>query len=214
VTAFSVLLDLALKRQKSGEPPVSDLLCRLQGQAKRLSRLIIDLLDVSRLDRGMITLREICADIVSVISATVDEFIMQFPKRRFQFHRPPRAIEIDLDPARISQVLSNLLDNAVKYTPEDIPVEIHIDSRTDWVRVSVVDHGPGIAKDQQANLFSPFTRGTTDREERAGGLGLGLAVCRGLIELHGGTMGVMSEPGVGSTFYFELPRVICSRKDK
>jgi signal transduction histidine kinase len=103
-------------------------------------------------------------------------------------------------------VLSNLLENALKYTPEDRPVQVTVEPLRNRVRVSVIDHGEGISKEQQADLFKPFTRGRTDREERVSGLGLGLSVCRGIVELHGGTIGVVSELGAGSTFYFELPR--------
>jgi signal transduction histidine kinase len=106
----------------------------------------------------------------------------------------------------MSQVLSNLLDNAVKYTPEETPIEIQIAQRSGTVRVSVLDQGPGIPKDQQETLFSPFTRGDSKDTLRSSGLGLGLSVCRALMELHGGTIGVESEEGHGSTFFFELPR--------
>jgi signal transduction histidine kinase len=206
VTAFSIMLELAQKQVQQGQTLEISLLSRLQGQAYRLSRLVVDLLDVSRLERGMVTLHRTPTDLVSLISSNVEEFSIQAPKRRIVFVKPEYPIEVDVDVVRINQVLSNLLDNAVKYTPEESSVEVKVDSLADRVRVSVIDRGPGISKEQRTELFKPLVRGTSDRVERTSGLGLGLFVCQAIMELHGGKIGVESEEGVGSTFYFELPR--------
>lgn len=208
ITVFSIMLELAQKQLKKGQPIDISTLDRLQWQAKRLSHLVVDLLDVSRLERGVVTLHQIRTNMILLISACLEGFIVQAPKRSIIFTKPQQPIELNIDPVRINQVLSNLLDNALKYTSEGSPIEVRAESSPDLVRVSVIDHGVGIKKDQQAELFKPFTRGSSDREERTSGLGLGLFVCRGIIELHGGTIGVVSEAGVGSTFYFELPRKV------
>lgn len=179
---------------------------RLHGQATRLSRLVIDLLDVSQLERGTLTLHCAHTDMISLVSSIVEEFSARTPKRRFVFTGPEQSVEINIDPLRINQVISNFLDNAIKYTPEDSPIEVTLESLLNRIRVCVIDHGVGMPKEQQSELFKPFYRGRTDREERASGLGLGLFVCNEIIGLHGGTIGVVSKEGIGSTFYFEIPK--------
>lgn len=206
ITAFSLLLQLAQKQLEKGQQPDARLLARLRAPVDRITHLVADLLDVSRLERGLVVLRPALTNMVTLISGCMEEFQMQTPKRRLIFTEPKQPIEINVDSVRINQVLSNLLDNAVKYTPEDSPIEVSLDLAPTVLRVSVTDHGPGIPKQQQEKLFDAFARGNTDATIRASGLGLGLSVCRGLIEMHGGTIGVLSEEGCGSTFYFELPR--------
>ncbi|MGZ3693828.1 MAG: GAF domain-containing sensor histidine kinase [Bdellovibrionota bacterium] len=207
VTAMTMALEFAQRQTKKGNVPEPKILDLLQRQAIRLGRLVVDLLDVSRLDRGAVTLHRAPTNLVALIDSSVEEFSIQEPKRRIQFVRPQQSIVAPVDPLRVQQVLSNLIDNALKYTPENRPVEVTTDLLPDSVRISVTDHGAGITEEQQVELFKPFNRGSTDREVRASGLGLGLVVSRGIVNLHGGTIGVRSKMGEGSTFYFDLPRV-------
>ena len=93
---------------------------RLQWQSNRLNRLVVDLLDVSRLEQGVLTLKRIDTDLVSLVSAFVEEFRLLAPKRCIVFTKAEQPIEVYIDPVRINQVISNLLDNAIKYTPEDL----------------------------------------------------------------------------------------------
>ena len=106
---------------------------------------------------------------------------------------------------RIIQILSNMFDNAIKYTPEDAPIEISLEASLSKVRVSVQDHGSGISQKSLEDLFHAFCRGSSPYALKANGLGLGLSISKGIVELHGGQIGVVSEEGKGSTFYFELP---------
>ncbi len=205
VTAVSLLLQLAERQIKIGQPIPPTLFERLRGPIDRLVRLVVDLLDASRLERGQLVLSCSRADLASLITQCLDEFQVIAPRHRIVFAKPNAPIELDLDPVRICQVISNLLDNAVKYTPEDKSIEMAIELKPDAVRVSVTDHGAGISKLQQETLFQDFSRGTTDNVVRTSGLGLGLSISRSIIELHKGAMGVISEEGQGSTFYFELP---------
>jgi signal transduction histidine kinase len=108
-----------------------------------------------------------------------------------------------IDPIRIFEVLSNLLDNAIKYSPEGSPIDLELQVGPEFVRYSVRDYGPGLTEEGQRKLFSAFERGTVN--EKTSGLGLGLFICRGIIALHNGSIGVHSSPGKGSTFYFDLP---------
>ncbi len=204
VTAFSLLLQLAQIQLEKGHPVDLSVLVRLRAQAARLAHLVVDLLEVSRLERGVLKLKVKPTDLGSLVAECVDAFKLTAPTRVLTFSKPDHPLEAKIDPIRIFQVLSNLIDNALKYTEEGTPIEVMIETRADRVRVSVNDLGPGISEQQQAELFKPFQRGTTGREERSGGLGLGLFISRSIIELHGGTIGVTSKVGTGATFYFEL----------
>lgn len=203
ITTLSLLIQLAQK--ENGIHLTTNFLSRLQEPIERLTHLVIDLLDISRLERGMMTIQPMKNDMILLISNCIEDFQLLAPNRTFIFSKPDQPIEIDMDPIRINQVLSNLLDNAIKYTPAEGPIKITIEKMPKSVRVSVIDQGPGLSTDQLQNLFSAFSRGSSDATIRASGLGLGLSVCRGIIELHGGTINAKSELGRGSTFYFELP---------
>ena len=205
VTSLSLLLQVAQKQTENGHLLATEMLVRLRGQADRLKKLVVDLLDVSRLEQGVLVLSRVPTDMVLLISECLEEFRLLSPKRQFIFARPDQPILVDVDAVRINQVLSNFLDNAVKYTPEDGPIEIGVSFNSLDVRVTVKDHGAGISKEQQRRLFSSFSRGRSDETIRSSGLGLGLAVCRGIIDLHGGSVGVESEENQGSSFFFEVP---------
>ena len=207
ITAISLLLHVMKNALEKGQPVNTAALLRLQDPVDRLNHLVTDLLDVSQVERGLIVLRHVITDVASLISKCLEEFQLQAPSRSLVFTPPEKPVEIDLDPVRINQVLTNLLDNAVKYTPETSPIKITLEANSNVVGVSVTDQGAGISKEKMAHLFTAFKRGSIEVGIRASsGLGLGLSVCHGLIELHGGTMRASSEEGLGSTFYFELPR--------
>jgi signal transduction histidine kinase len=108
------------------------------------------------------------------------------------------------DPVRIERILYNLIDNAAKYSPKNTEVKIKIERRVNDVAVSVTDQGRGIPMDRLGELFEPFQR-LVDSSENAKGLGLGLVVCKRLVEAHGGSIGVQSDQGKGTTFTFTLP---------
>lgn len=205
MTTLSIALDLAHKQKLKGQPLDIAKVERLKKQASRLDRLVSELLDVSRLERGTLKLHRTHFNIVSLIAASVEEFHILAPNREIRFKIPEQDIDVTADPVRIHQVLSNLLDNAIKYTPGETPIEVQIASLPHSVRISVVDFGPGIPFEEQEDLLKPFTRGAGETVERVSGLGLGLFVCHEITRLHGGVLGFESKPGEGSTFYFELP---------
>lgn len=206
ITTLTILLQLVDRQTAKGQPLAIDILAKFRAPINRLAKLVVDLLEMSRLERKSIVLRPVKTNMALLISECVEEFRVLAPSRRFLINMPNQIIEINVDPVRINQVLTTLLDNAVKYTKDSV-IEVTLEAIFNMIRVSVIDHGPGIPKIQKANLFTSFDRGTTDDTIRAGGLGLGLSFCRGIINLHGGTMGVESEEGKGSTFYFELPKM-------
>jgi len=106
----------------------------------------------------------------------------------------------------IDQVISNLIDNAIKYTPSGGKVEVKVEDNEKTVKVSVKDTGIGIAKEDLPRIFERFYRGEKSRNLSLGGIGLGLSIVKHIVEAHGGKVGVESEIGKGSTFYFTLPK--------
>lgn len=205
VTAFNLILQVAQRKFEKGEQLGTEVLTRLQLQGDRIARLVVDLLDVSRLERGVLKIKREPTDMCKLILNCINEYKLRFPKRDIVFVQAT-PVMINIDPVRIYQVVSNLLDNACKYTPEDTPIEIRVKDESDSVSISVADHGPGIPEEQKKNLFTIFSRGSSELVERAGGLGLGLFICQSLVELHKGKISVVSQLGQGATFTFELPR--------
>ena len=205
VTSFSLIVQLAQKQLAKGNPVEAYTLMRLRSQAERISRLVVDLLDVSRLERGAIKLQIELKNIVEVVSEIINDYKLLRPTRNILFVKPEETIQLQFDPVRIMQVLSNLIDNACKYTPDETDILISVTKRPEHVRVSVLDSGPGIPDLQKESLFTPFTRGSIELTGRSGGLGLGLYVSRMIIELHGGKIGVETKIDSGSIFYFDLP---------
>ncbi len=205
ITALSLLVQHGLMHVKKGLPVDISTLNRMSTQISRLSGLIEDLLNTSRLERGVLALRKKDVELVGLVSDCLDEFKDRAPKRHFAFLHPPQEIKMLIDPVRIEQVLSNLLDNALKYSPEDSPIEVKIEMNTNEVRVWVCDQGPGIPKERQDDVFSRFFRMSTNETLAHPGLGLGLFICKSIVELHEGTIGLVSDLGQGCKFHFELP---------
>jgi two-component system CheB/CheR fusion protein len=212
VTTFSMLLQYSERQLQKGHPVEPATLVRLRSQAARLSRLVADLFEVSRLDHESLVLRLERTNLNSLIQECLNDARIRAPERQVIFEELTESIELDLDRARIMQVLSNLLDNALRYGNPAFSIEVKVEVKSNFVRISVIDHGPGVSSEQLKVLFEPLTRGTTDQVQQCSGLGLGLFISRGIVELHGGTIGVVSVEGVGSTFYFELPRSIHAKK--
>lgn len=212
ITSCSLIVQLAQKQLVKGHSVEESTLARLRTHCERISRLVVDLLDVSRLERNVINLQLEYKNISTLITEQLDDYKLLRPNRKIVFLKPKEQIVVKCDTVRINQVISNFLDNACKYTPDDSPIEISIETMPTFVRVSVKDQGPGISDDQQITLFTPFTRGSMELTGRSGGLGLGLYVSRMIIELHGGRVGLTSKVGHGSTFYFEIPTSIGDQK--
>ena len=205
IASISLLLQVVEKQIEKGQPLDVKILTRLRAPVDRLAILVVDLLDMSRLERGLLVPVLAQTNIASLISECIEEFQIQAPARSFVFQKPDHATVLDVDAVRINQVLSSLLDNCVKYTSAGA-IEVMLLDMPDMIRVSVIDHGAGIPKEKQAELFTAFTRGSHDVTVMPSGLGLGLSICRAIIDLHGGRISFESEEGKGSTFYFELPK--------
>ncbi|WP_144147426.1 ATP-binding protein [Paraburkholderia sp. BCC1884] len=180
----------------------------IERQVAHLSRLVEDLLDVSRITRGKIELRRESLRIGSVITRAVEAAspLVEQRNQRLSVGISDDGAQIFGDLTRLTQAFSNLLNNAAKYT--DIGGEIRIEAQTtaDHVTVSVRDDGAGISAELMPRLFRIFEQGRTTIDRSKGGLGIGLALVRNLVELHDGTVSAISEgPGKGSTFTVTLP---------
>jgi signal transduction histidine kinase len=186
-----------------------DTIARLNRQVDRLTRLIGDMLDVSRLQSGRFTLTVAPMDVVALAREVVE---------RIQVTRPERAAQLSLelptaplvgrwDEQRLEQLVTNLVENALRYSPPESPIVVRVREDADAVRVEVEDRGIGIPQESLPQLFTPFFRARNAAEHYAGGLGLGLAICREIVERHGGRISARSDgPGEGTCFTVTLPR--------
>jgi signal transduction histidine kinase len=181
---------------------------QIDDSGKHLLSLISDLLDVSRIDAGAMELDLGNVSPSEFINATVSMMSNQFKgkKIRVKTSIEPTLPVVTADLRKCKQILINLLSNALKYTPEGGQVEIRAARGVDsQARIEVSDTGIGIEADELDKIFSEFYQADSVRDGKLGGTGIGLALTRRLVELHGGEIGVESEPGKGSTFWFTLP---------
>lgn len=208
LTSIAGFVDLILEGE-AGEINESQhkFLSIVSNNANRLVDLINDLLDISRIDAGRIDIIRVPLDLAELVSNASTTLFPQFDARRQQldFDIPHQLPVVWGDGERVLQILTNLLSNACKYTPEGGQVRISAETRGEHVLVSVTDSGIGMSADELAQLFTRFYRVNNELTQQVGGTGLGLAITRSLVELHGGEITVTSTPREGSTFTFTLP---------
>jgi PAS domain S-box-containing protein len=186
---------------------VADLLATADSQVSKLNRLIEDLLDVTRVQSGTLALRRAMVDVAATAREVLREQQLAWGQRPITLEAPPTPATAEVDGDRIAQVITNYLTNALKYSPPDSPVVVSVEKRADMVRVTVRDEGPGLSKRQQAQLWGLFQRvaDIAQQDDARQGLGIGLYICRAIIEQHGGQVGVESRVGRGSAFWFTVP---------
>ena len=178
-----------------------------QRQVSLMVRLIDDLLDVSRISRGKIVLQREPTPLASVVATAVETSrpLIDAKDHRLRIGAIPPDLVLDVDPARLAQVFTNLLNNAANYTPAGGEIDVGVAAGDDEVRVAVRDNGIGIAPDQLQRVFEMFT--LAQSTPAGGGLGIGLSLASRLAELHGGRIEAHSEgPGRGAEFVVVLPR--------
>jgi signal transduction histidine kinase/DNA-binding response OmpR family regulator len=175
---------------------------------QHLLRLINDILDLSKIEAGrmQLTLEEVSVqacflDVAGSLQSLVDKKAQQLQQEA------PAGLTVCADPTRFKQVLLNLLGNAIKFTPEGGVIRLAALAQDEFVRIEVRDSGPGIPPEEQRRIFEAFHR-LQQSDKAAEGTGLGLAIARRLVELHGGELGLESELGVGSCFFFTLPATV------
>lgn len=177
----------------------------ISDESDSLSALIDDLLDVSRLEAGALPMERRPASISGLLRRAAKRVRTRSDAHQIVMHVPDRLPMTDVDPRRIEQVARNLLDNAIKYSPKGGMVTIAAGVRDGSVIVSIADEGIGIPTSEQSRVFERFYRSSTASTVSRRGAGLGLAICRGIVEAHGGEIWIDSEPSQGTTVHFSLP---------
>jgi signal transduction histidine kinase len=177
----------------------------IEKQAGKLEGIVENLLDMERMESERLCLDKRPTDLAQIAHDLSRSFAEQYPNHTLTYHFSTEPFVVSVDPKRIEQVLRNLLSNALKYSPEggEIRVEGRRDARQAVLQVS--DSGIGIPAEEQARIFERFYRVDNELTRRVGGVGLGLAVCQGIVEAHGGRIWVESALGEGTTVYFSLP---------
>ena len=173
---------------------------------RHLLKLINAVLDLAKIEAGAVTLdlqpvaaAEVIADACSIIVGIAHRKRVQLVQGEAE------GLRVFADPGKLQQILINLLSNAVKFSPDGATVEVRVEAHAGLARFSVRDHGPGVPAALRGELFQPFVQGESPLVKKHEGTGLGLAISRRLVEQHGGQIGVESEDGDGSTFWFTLP---------
>lgn len=181
-------------------------------QVNHLTRLVDDLLDVSRIVQGKLRLQKTSVDLIALLHQAIEATKPQFEARRHSFTAilPKYPLQFEADPVRLTQMVSNLLDNANKYTPVGGRIWLTVEHAASQVAISVRDNGEGIPSALLPHLFDVFTQAERTLDRAQGGLGLGLTIVQKIAELHGGRVEAKSEgPGKGSEFIVRLPLDEC-----
>jgi two-component system sensor histidine kinase KdpD len=179
-----------------------ELLQTIADEAERLTGVVNNVLDLTKLESGALVLDKEPLPVEEVIGGALARLDRRLAGRVVETRIPPGLPMVPMDGVLIEQVLVNLLDNAVKYTPSGSPLEIAVSAAPHALTVEVADRGPGLPGDDPERLFEKFYRGGQRGRE---GFGLGLTICRGIVEAHGGTITAENRPGGGALFRFLLP---------
>jgi CheY-like chemotaxis protein len=196
---------VSLLRMRGGDSQELDVIER---QTQHLRRLVDDLLDVARIEAGKVELQKEHVEIESIVQRAIELVRTQVEARRqrLKIDVPTEGLVVIADPSRLAQALSNLIVNAVKFSAPDSQIEIQADAVADVARLVVRDRGIGLAAEMRARVFNLFVQQSQALDRKAGGLGLGLAIARGLVELHGGSLRAVSEGvGRGAELILEVP---------
>lgn len=204
IKAYAQLLERTL--DTTVDDPAGKYINRVQSQVSKLNALITDLLDISKIENGKLKITKKKFDFENLLSNAIDIIYQTHDSNTMVIERQgDRIADAFLgDEIRIEQVLINYLTNAIKYAPNTDRIIVHTEKNDHQVKVSVTDFGIGIPEHKQKNIFGKFYR-VEESSVRFQGLGIGLYICSEIIKQHNGTVGIQSELGQGSTFYFTLP---------
>jgi signal transduction histidine kinase len=208
IRGFAQVVARDLQREGNHEHHIG-FLHTLQRHVDRMTRLVDDLLDVSRLRAGRLQILRNRTDLVDLIRAVVDSRIQGSENHTIVFETSLDRLVVDVDGDRIHQVLDNLVGNALKYASAGtVTVALHVTTPPGagpYAEISVSDEGPGIPASERAQLFTPFYRSRSASESAVPGLGLGLYICHELIEAHDGSIAVSENVAGGTSFTVRLP---------
>jgi len=204
LTSLKGYLQLMKMQMKDTFPPIfSTYLAKANSVANKLQHLVDDLLDVSKINAGRLDYRMDIINLKDIVEECTDNAIHIYPGFSFEVENN-KDYMVKANSERLGQIISNLVNNAVKYSKQDKRVIIKTGKSGNCARVSVTDFGIGLDEDQKKKIFERFYR-VEDKKYMTSGLGMGLYISSQIMDTHKGTIGVESELGKGSTFYFELP---------
>ena len=198
------------------EPQQAQFLRAASTNSHRLLRLINDILDFSKLESAQLPMTIEPGDLSGVVRTAAENLHRLFEERELNLRIdiPEELPEADIDEARIAQVITNLISNAIKFSPAGAPVDISVTHDGTTATVRVTDHGDGIRREDLPKLFRKFSQLDSRSTRKVGGTGLGLAISKAIVEAHQGAIWAESEPGQGSTFAFSLPLVTAQKSSQ
>lgn len=198
-----VALDLAAE---GDHETARESLSEIADDVSELERVVDDVLAAARLEKGALPLRQEPTDVRSLLDKAAAKFRSSHPEHRLDVDAPSVSGALQADPALLRRALDNVLDNAAKYTtPGAGPIVLHAESSTAGVEFEVRDPGVGIAPEDLPHVFTPFFRGDRSRARATGGVGLGLALAKRIVDAHAGRMELSSVPGNGTTVRIRIP---------
>lgn len=212
ITMIRAQAQLSLRRvgKQAGGIPDEERLCAslesIEAQTDRLKTLVDDVLDLSNIRVGKVALHLSLCDLRDICAEAVEEQRL-LTGRSVILEQPPVAILISADKNRLHQVVTNLLTNAVKYSPEDSSVCLYVTAKHQTGRIVVSNEGEGIPQEQLIQVFEPFYRVPDTRSSSTGGSGLGLAIAKSIVEQHQGQIWCESSPGEETRFFVDLPLI-------
>jgi two-component system, OmpR family, sensor histidine kinase KdpD len=180
-----------------------DLSRAILGEAERMSNLINNILDMARLDAGVVKLNKQWHPVEEIIGTVLTGLQNHLFGRKVKVNIPSGVPLIYADAVLVEQVLINLIENALRYTPSGTNIDILVETLPQEVKIAVTDYGPGIPEGEEENLFEKFYQ--ANKEGAQSGVGLGLTICRAIVEAHGGSISVHNNPDGGAVFTFTLP---------
>jgi signal transduction histidine kinase len=180
----------------------------VQRQTEQLVRIVDDLLDLSRVLAGKILLSKRTTDLGQIVHACLDTLAVAGRTQQHTFHVQVESGLVDADPARMEQVVTNLIDNSIKYTPHNGNIDVQLKTTSEEVVLTVRDTGIGMSPQLLSRIFDVFVQGEQPLDRPKGGLGIGLALVRQLVALHGGQVTAESLAGNGSAFEVRLPKYV------
>lgn len=179
---------------------------QISESGKHLLSLVNDLLDIAKIDAGSMELNSTPFDLVECITSTLGMIESLIQRKGMDLQTElPEALLVDADYLRVRQILFNLLANAIKFTAKGGQITVQATDETDMLIIKVTDNGIGMTREEQDQIFYEFYQASQNNKGQTDGTGLGLALSKRLVKLHGGNIGVSSEVGIGSTFWFTLP---------
>lgn len=205
LVGYTQLLSQRLARAGNLDPRQKRMLNTLIMQSNRLRRLIDALLDVSQLHMGHFTIQRVPVNFTSVVGAVADEIQTGLQQHTLACHTPDVPLVVCGDQLRLEQMMYNLLQNAIKYSPHGGHIDVRLEAEQQHALLTVADQGIGIPSAALPHLFTQFYRGSNAQSEQIKGMGLGLYVVHQIVQAHGGTIEVASAEGQGSTFRIRLP---------